>query len=397
MMKNLKILSGVLFVLGMAGCTHKDVQPQQREPAAAPAAGIITSDEARILAQLIGGDSPVRNYRHPMTASFHTNNDKKYLTETTKKALQEALAKSLGVDDPEKGLAKIVAGNLKEAIVDSFVKTLRVYKIVNTGLQFDIAFTPTPNTAKDFNAELSSNQLIRLDETNSLSSKWAQIEKGTFTDTVYKNSSLIPVNAKGVNYIGGVATVYIEILDANPKIRLPNPLKNGVKGFIRYRRYYRVQQDHTAKTTCDKFTMSSNRAGEGVPTFYTVDLYKNFNLKNLIPTPETIEVYPGLIASTNVGRDQMLPSSQEKVGKSISTASFNISQKKLLGGDLVLSLDKLVFDATDKKINPSLSSASIKSGGVGLTVDLVKSSFLKECEGPLTKMLNLDVVLGGSL
>lgn len=394
-MKHLKVLSGLVFILGLGGCTHKEVQ--EREPAAAASAGIIDADEGRILAQLIGGDSPVRNYRHPMSASFHTNNDKKYLTETAKKALQQALAESLGADDPEKGLAKIVVGNIKSAIIENFVKTLRVYKIVNTGLQFDIAFAPKANKPQDFNAQLSSNQLVRLDETNSLSAKWEQLEKGSFTDTVYMNSSLIPVAAKGVNYIGGVATVYIEILDANPKIRLPNPLKNGVKGFIRYRRYYRVQQDHAVKVTCDKYTLSSSKAGEGVPTFYTVDLYKNFNLKNLLPTAETIEIYPGLIATTNVGRDQLLPRETNQIGKNITTASFNVSQKKLIGGDLTITLDKLVYGATDKKINTSLSEASIKSGGLGLTVDQVKSSFLNQCEQPLAKLLNLDTLLGGAL
>jgi hypothetical protein len=394
-MKNFKVLSGLVFILGLGGCTHKEVQ--QREPAAAAAPEIISADEARILAQLIGGDSPVRNYRHPMKASFHTNNDKKYLTETARKALQQALAESLGVNDPEKGFAKIVAGKLKEAIIENFVKTLRVYKIVNTGLQFDLAFAPTPNKPKDFGSELASNQLIRLDEINSLSAKWDQLEKGTFTQSVYNNSPMIPINSQAANYIGGVATVYIELLDANPKFKVPDPTKNAVKGFIRYRRYYRVQQDHAQKVTCDKYTLSSNRAGEDVPTFFTVDLYKNFNLKNLIPTPETIEIYPGIIATTNVGREQLLPSDTNQIGKSIPTASFNVSQKKLIGGDLTITLDKLVYGATDKKIDPSLSEASIKSGGLGLTVDQVKTSFLNDCEQPLAKLLNLNVVLGGAL
>jgi hypothetical protein len=208
---------------------------------------------------------------------------------------------------------------------------------------------------------------------------------------------MIPINSQAANYIGGVATVYIELLDANPKFKVPEPTKNAVKGFIRYRRYYRVQQDHAQTVTCDKYTLSSNRAGENVPTFFTVDLYKNFNLKNLIPTPETIEIYPGLLATTNDGRDGLLPRDTKEIGDSISTASFNVSQKKLIGGDLTITLNKLVYGATDKKINPELSKASIKSGGLGLTVDQVKKSFLNECEQPLAKLLNLNVVLGGAL
>ncbi|MNL01827.1 hypothetical protein D3C87_1223120 [compost metagenome] len=93
----------------------------------------------------------------------------------------------------------------------------------------------------------------------------------------------------------------------------------------------------------------------------------------------------------------MLPAETNKIGKSITTASFNVSHKKFLGGDLTITLDKLVYGATDKKIDPSLSEASIKSGGLGLTVDQVKSSFLKECEQPLSKLLNLDALLGGAL
>ncbi|MFS4459211.1 hypothetical protein [Bdellovibrio sp. HCB2-146] len=406
-MRQLKIAGALILSLGLASCTHKKVVSEaadSREPAAA---GIsITPSQEKILAEMISGDSPIKPYRHSMQVRFYTNNDKKYLTETTKKALQEALFKSLGSDTSEQGLGKIVAGNLKDAILDNFVKTLRVYKIVNTSLQVDLVFAPTPNKAGDFTTEFASNQLVNLDEVGSLTSKWDQLEKATTTDSVYKYSTLVPDTGRNASYIGGVATIFIEILDANPKLRLPLPLKNGVKGFVRYRRYYRVPQDLSSEMVCGNFTLKAAKAGAGVPLFYTVDLYKNFNLKNLIPTAETVEVYPGLIATTNVGRQELLPRGTEGIGKSIPTASVIVSQKKGLGGDVSFSLQKLVYKAEDRVLNYGDSEVDIvkrtgRSFGPAEDSTLAnqaKINFLKQCEKPLSKLLNLDFVLpGGSL
>ena len=407
-MRQFKIAGALVLFLGFASCTHKEVVREKvdsREPAATGLS--ITPSQEKILAEMISGDSPVKHYRHPMQVRFYTNNDKKYLTETTRKALQEALFKSLGSDSSEQGLGKIVAGNLKDAILDNFVKTLRVYKIVNTSLQVDLVFAPTPNRANDFTSEFASNQMVNLDEVGSLSSKWDQQEKATTTDSVYKYSTLIPDNGRTAAYIGSVATIYIEILDANPKLRLPLPMKNGVKGFVRYRRYYRVPQDLSNDMVCGNFTLKATKAGAGVPLFYTVDLYKNFNLKSLIPTAETVEVYPGLIATTNVGRKELLPRGNDGIGKSIPTASIVVSQKKGMGGgDISFSLQKLVYKAEDRDLIIGDSEVDLvkrtgRSFGPAEDTTLTnqaKFSFLKQCEKPLAKLLNLDLVLsGGSL
>lgn len=382
-------------------CTHKQV----REPASVK--NIITDGEAQALGDLMGGDSPLKTYRHPMKVQFHTSGDGKYLSETARKALNEALLETLGTENPEQGLAKLAAGNLRDALVENFVKTMRVYKIINTGLQMDLTFNPQPNQRNNFSDELSSNQLVRQDETGKLSGKWEKLEKATDTGTVYGNSSLIPAQQGRADYIGGALTMYIEILDLRPKFGLPSIKKNGVKGFIRYRRYYRLNKEIQNTAECDGFVLTSKSAGPGVPLFYTVDLYKNFNLKNLIPTEETLEIFPGLLASNNEGRSELMPDNLEKSGKSISTGKFVVQQKRTVHGELSFSLEKIVYDLQAKELDRDRSKTKVveyfsSRNGNGMADEQqalygASRNYLKKCETSMEKFLNLDALVNGGV
>ncbi len=381
-------------------CTHKEV----REPASVKA--IITDGETQALADLFGGDSPLNTYRHPMRVQFHTNGDKKYLSETARKALNQALIETLGVENPEQGLAKLAAGNLRDALVENFIKTLRVYKIINTGLQMDLIFAPVPNQKNSYADELSSNQLIRFGETGRLSQKWDQLDKETVTGNVYNNSTSIPAKPGEVDYIGGALSLYLEILDTKPKFGLPSPKKNGVKGFVRYRRFYRLNKEASKTATCDNFTMSSKASGVGVPLFYTVDLYKNFNLAKLIPTEETLEVFPGLIASMNEGRAELMPDTFEKTGKSISTGRFLVAQKRSTAGEISFSLKKIVYDLKEKSLDRSRTEVDLvefysnAEGGIvaeSQALSAASNYYLKKCEASMEKFLGLESFVQGGL
>ncbi|WP_415064314.1 hypothetical protein [Bdellovibrio sp.] len=382
-------------------CSHKESR--------LPASGgkpLITDGETQALSDLFGSDSPSNGYRHPMTVSFHTNSDKEYLSNTAKKALQEALIESLGGDVPEQALGKVVAGNLKEAMIENFVKTMRVYKIINTGLQVDLAFVPKANNRNDFSAELSSNQLVRLSETGKLSGKWESLERSTITGSLYHNSVYVPARQDEADYIGGMMSIYVEILDTSPKIKIPSITKNGVKGFIRYRRYYRLNKNLAKSLSCDNFAVNVTRP-EGVPLFYTVDLYKNFNLKNLIPTEETLEVFPGLLATSSEGRNELMPRSLEKAGKSISTATFAVEQKRNISGEVSFSLKKLVYSLKEKSLDREKSQVDLiryyssgEGGGVGMEDSALanaRRTFLKRCESSVEKLLGLEAVVQGGL
>lgn len=377
-------------------CTHKE----SRGPASS-GKPLMTDGETQALSDLFGSDSPTNSFRHPMQVSFYTNSDKEYLSSTAKKALQQALMESLGGDVPEQALGKVVAGNLKDAMIENFVKTLRLYKIINTGLQVDLSFLPQANNKNDYAAELSSNQLVRLGETGKLSAKWESLETVTATGTLYNNSVYIPSQAGSADYIGGTMSIYVEILDTSPKIKIPSITKNGVKGFIRYRRYYRVNRDLAKSLSCDNFAVNVKRA-EGVPLFYTVDLYKNFNLKNLIPTEETLEVFPGLLATSGEGRYELMPDSLEKAGKSIPTATFAVEQKRNISGEVSFSIKKLVYNLKDKSLDRDKSQVDLISyysrndGGVGMEDSALANArriFFKKCEGSMEKLLGLEAVV----
>lgn len=401
---NLKISWALLFSFSLLclNCTHKT----SRAPAGR-AKLVITDEQIKALAEIFGTDSPANSYRHPMRVNFYTNRDKKYLSETAKKALQEALLESLGGEVPEQGLGKAIAGNLKNAMIENFVKTMRIYKIINTGLQVDLSFVPQANNRADYDSELSSNQLVRLSETGKLAGKWDSLESSTITESLYNNSVYIP-SAKGeADYIGGIVSFYVEILDTTPGYKIPSITKNGVKGFFRYRRYYRVNKDVEKSMNCDKFAVNFKRSASNVPLFYTVDLYKNFNLKNMIPTAETIEVFPGLLATTSAGRPELMPTSLEKVGKSIPTATFVVDHKGNFSGDISFSLKKLVYDLKDKSLdreNSEVDLVNYYSHGDGGLVEQesalanARRTFFKKCEKSIEKLLGLEsLVQGGTL
>lgn len=373
------LLGASLFCLH---CTHKE----SRTPASTTKP-LVTDKETQALLDILGGDSPTNNYRHPMRVHFYTSGDQKYLSETVRKSLQEALQKSLGTEAPEKALGKAVAGNLKAALIDNFITTLRVYKIINTGLQFDLSFVPQPNNKNDFSAEMSSNQLIRFNETGKLSRQWESMKPLPLINSLYNNSVYIPLQKGSTEYIGGVISIYVEILDASPRLRIPSVTKNGVKGFIRYRRYYRVNKDLASTLTCDQYALNIKRATEGVPLFYTTDLYKNFNLKDLIPTEETFEIYPGLLVPTNEGRHGLLPSAkQSAAGIAIPTATFSVNEKRPANNRSGFPIRKLVYDLKNNRFDTERSQVE---GGVGAR------QFFTKCESSLDQLFSLDSTLHG--
>lgn len=401
MNKNLKISLLMCLALGTSRCTHKEV----REPASIPK--VLAGVETSILSEMMGGDSPLNSYRHPLSVRFHVNGDKKYLSTTARKALNEALTKTLGTDDPEKGFAKLAAGNIKDALIANFIMTMRFYKLINTGLQVDLAFLPEANQVKSFAAELNSNQLVRLDEIGSLSSKWNKIENISETNAIYNNSVLIPAKTGQAEYISGMISFYIEILDSSPKLGLPSLRKNGVKGFVRYRRIYRSNKDFAKSMACDNYVLSSKNSNSQTSQFFTVDLYKNFNLENLIPTQETLEVSPGVLVASNEGRVELLPDSYEKTGKSLLTSNFVVEQKSGTKEPVSFMLKRIVFDLKQggldrEKTLSEIVGYSYPPGGQAITgqhpmVTSAGAEYLKKCEASMKNFFSFESLFKGGV
>ncbi|MEN0058662.1 MAG: hypothetical protein AAGB31_07495 [Bdellovibrio sp.] len=379
-------------------CTHKET----RTPAGMQ--DIVKNIEVNSLNQIMGGDSPWQQYRRTMKADFYVRGDKEYLSSTAKKALQEALAKSLGVESPEQGLAKLFAGNLKQSVVDNFVKTLRFYKLFNVGLQMELTFLPQGYERRNFDAELNSNQLVRLNETGQLSRKLAALDNSKMTTSIYNNAVLIP-QQNDPSYIGGTITFYLEILDTNVRVKIPSLTKNGVKGFVRYRHYYRMNQPVQFQSNCDIYNIHAQSSRDSVPSFYTVDIYKNFNLENLIPTAETIEVWPGLIGATQDGRDELLPLSTSKEASS-RLATFDVKVKQKKYEDIEFGVERLVYDVQSKKLDAEKSKVRVISfirnrdvapGQDEVLLQNVSRTFFNSCGSSLNKLLNVNAVMPGGV
>ena len=401
-MMNWKFVLTAATASMILSCTHKET----RTPAAVSIKDVISDRGVKAFSDIIGGDSPINPYRRPMKIDFYVDGDKDYLSETAKKALHQALTDSL-LDKSGQGLAKVVASNLKEQMVENFVKTMRFYKLINVGLQMDISFLPEPNQKDSLESEMNSNQLVRFDELGKLSQKWTALETNTRTQSLYNNSVLVPVTSGQADLVGGAVTLYIEILDATPKFKLPRLTKNGVKGYIRYRRYYRMNEELAAKTTCDKYVISSQRAGKNVPLFYTLDMYKNFNIKNIVPTDETLEIFPGLLAKNSDGRHELMPKKDGKNGKSIPTGAFQVQEKTGALDQVTFAVEKIVYDLKDKSLDRRKSDVKMVSFDSRRSYDHpvdegqalynAKVNFFKKCESSLEKALKFDEIVQGDL
>lgn len=359
-MKSFKIaMSGTALALTLGAVAYIGSRaPKMQTTEFASHSRLYSQSGLRAVSEILGSDSPLKPYRHPMQVRFYVNGDQDYLGKKAKEALNQALLETLNGDVSEEGLIKALGANVQDAVLDKFVKTLRVYKLINTGLQMDLLFIPQENSIRDLGPQLSSNQLVRLSETGRLDKILTDLQSQTVIGNLYRYSSLVPsVSGGGVTYLGGAVSLFVEVLDTGFKIKIPNPLKNGVKGFVRYRRYYRVDENRADSFSCGDYKVSKTIEKNGIPLFYTVDLYKNFNLENLIPTDETIEIYPGLLVATGEGRSELLPDSTKETGKSVIAAS--ISVEKTSNQKTKFRVRKLVYEPESKRLDLDRSLSAL--------------------------------------
>jgi hypothetical protein len=136
-----------------------------------------------------------------------------------------------------------------------------------------------------------------------------------------------------------------------------------------------------------------------------VDVYKNFNLKDIIPTEETLEIYPGLIASTQEGRSELLPDTGGKY-VSVPTMRYQVGQKKMMA-ESEFVVKKLVYDLKDRKFDVERSEiemTSFRSMTKNQRMseeDEVKSAarreYFQKCQSVLEKQLLLNQVIPGGV
>jgi hypothetical protein len=317
---------------------------------------LFNEPSAQAARNILGSDSPTSRYRFPMSVNFYVDGDEKYLTENIKKTIKQALFETLKGEANESDLIKALTGNLKEEFLNNFVKTLRFYKIVDIGIQIDFQFSPTPNDPNSYSDQLKSNLLVIHTPEKELSKRLSEASP-TQTQKVFLGSRNIDKKStNNMTHLGGIISVYLKILDAKLSIRLPNPKDNAIKGFVRYRQFLYGTNSVNQEVRCGNFKLKVIPEQYQAASFYTLDLYKNLNLKNIIPIEEGYEVFPGAIMPANLGREKMLVSKMEGLGDKYLSHTILIQDMSSSHRQLSYKLNTVHKNISEQKFDPKKSS-----------------------------------------
>ncbi len=343
--------------------------------------------------------------RYEMEPRFWTDKDEDFLRERLFKTFNETIHGSL--EDKQSGehkdivLTALVRKNLSESFLKNFVKTIHVHNLINSTFQFDLFFTPKMEPNLDFVTELATNQLIHLEDRGSLykdvsSPKLSQLES-------VLAAKKMPFDGNS-QYVGGSLSLWMKVLDTawNPLKPIPNPKKNAVKGYIRFRKYIRINKKVSPNSSNDLVRMLHVApTRENTPIYYTLDIYKSFNLENLSPKLDRLEVFPGLLIPNTPRKGSALARLIDKGESDIETGTFT-AIGKVNATDFEARLKKLVYDYKKKKwlwdSNVSVQlKASLDSREASLAKSQVKKEILTNSSDLIIKSLGIERVieLGG--
>ena len=336
---------------------------------------------------------------------FWTSLDSKYLKRKAFKAINETFSKSFIQiqNETQETLPTLLKNNLTKSIVKNYVKTLNFYKIFNGAFQFDFNFTPKEQRSLNYIDELSTNQLVMYNQDINLYHKMIN-KQVSLTQKVYETK--VPNSGELFQYNGGSISVWFKLLDLNLlKIQnpIPNPKKNALKGYVRYRKYIRINEpseinleikDDLISTSLLQFQNKSKSS----PIYMTVDIYQNFNLKNLIPTNDKMVIHFGKIIPNNLNRDSIFKSllhitSKEKSIKTASLTLHGSITKDIKKQKFKSKIKKLVYSFKDQEFTNESKITTTLRGTSKNSINIknkIKRNILKKYKSKLIKSFKLD-------
>ncbi len=329
------------------------MESQSRRPAS-----FLEGRDLSVYRDLFGAPNYSKSIAYDVDFNLWTDKDGGYLRDKARLAVHDAFAKTMtqkgaGIDQT---LPALLKANLMASFINRFIKTLYVFKILNGTFQIDLNFSPKSDSPHNFSREFSSNQMLNLEQKGQLASYLESDDKSLAEKVL---DVQFPNSAENYQYQGGQVTLWLKILDLswNPLNPIPNPKKNAVKGFVRYRRYFEINQLNQAsldlpgqdfKITKLKFK-KKKKYQKGM---ITVDVYKEFNLSSLIPKIKRIEVFPGILKGHTV--------KQTGLKRFLSKREKNRKTGHLLvNGELVHSKRKIQFESTIEKIVLNIDNGKI--------------------------------------
>jgi len=328
---------------------------------------------------------------YDMDVSFWSDKGAEYFKKNGKEGVEEGLKKTfseLAKNDKDKKLPTEAKSFIVKQLLNNFVYTFKALKLIDANFEIDFSFTPK-NTDSSFAPELDSNQLVNFSRTGSLLNDITNDSK-TLPESVIGTN--IPFSGEAFQYVGGAITVSAELLDTSWKITqpIPNPKKNAVKGFLRLRKYYRVNDPSVIdlKSIIDskdiEVSMTHFKLDEDKQhQFMTVDNIYTFNLEELIPQPDKMIIHIGELVSLDKSHDNLIKRifSIFKKDNDIRTSDLYLSGSYNGTGPsekFKTRVEKLVYDMKEKKFTSSskIVTRSTNSSDDFKVNNTVKRAFL---------------------
>ena len=224
-----------------------------------------------------------------MTTSFSYKGE--IPEEKVKKVMTDFFNSSLVEKNQVIPMFEFFQKNQLKNVLNKYTKKLLSSGIHRGKFSINLLFTPQFKQQLNYNQELSTNSLIRVDDF-SLKRVLNKKEEHQVEEIV---ATPIPFTKEKYQYSGGAITIYLDAIDLRKSI---------YSGHIRYRRYFRANNLSTADLDIkneyfelDYFKL--NKITKKIDNFITVDLYKNFNSKDLIPINNHLDFTFGKLLSTN--------------------------------------------------------------------------------------------------
>lgn len=302
---------------------------------------------------------------YDLGVNFRTDVDNEYLKRKTELAMHDAFRLTFDKMNSEKEKDPPLLSIFKEGLIESFtqhfIKTIGVLKLVNGTFQIDFNFVPRVQKDLNYNDELSSNQLVQWNNSGSLLND-LQTEDLTLQEKVLQTK--LPKEDKPYQYQGGQITVWIKVVDMNATFKIPDPKKNAVKGFMRFRRYYKANSLAALKPFIErpdfKIEKTQVRLEKGKKElFVTVDVVKEFSLGSIVPKLDRIEVFFGSLQPDTFYRNTLIGNIFTNDDGKIKTGEFAIEgtfkAQNGQGYKFKTEIDRLVYDFTKKEFDRSHS------------------------------------------
>ena len=251
-----------------------------------------------------------KNIRYVPAVRIWTDIDQVYIKDALARAIHKSITAALSSSENEGTAAGGFMAKIQEemtaAAFDELVKTPKVFKLVNKLIQIDIYFIPQIDSPDNFNNELASNMLVRVNDTNSLSREMAAVDNPVEWTQLQKAFNRIVSLSENRNYIylGGVATASLKLVDLDWDPTVIPDTDNIVKGFLRFRRWFAAESIESSKRRSGhKTVVQKIKFGEqNSRSYVTSDVSYDFNLKNAIPSLHSMEVHFGTLLD-GYGRD----------------------------------------------------------------------------------------------